>query len=73
MFTSLCQVSSANRNEKIRTYNFKDDRITDHRVAKSSYNLNSFFEGGEQLDDFIKNLRNEFKREFLIEKMMNVK
>ena len=73
MFTSLCQVSSANRNEKIRTYNFKDDRITDHRIAKSAYNLNSFFGGGEQLDDFIKHLRNEFKKEFLIEKMMDVK
>lgn len=39
------QVGQMNRNEKIRTYNFPQDRITDHRIGKSYYNLRKLFEG----------------------------
>src|SRR2546425_1687439 len=39
-------VGSGDRSEKIRTYNFKDNRVTDHRIGYTSHQLNLFMEGG---------------------------
>jgi peptide chain release factor 1 len=38
------QVGTGSRSEKIRTYNYKDNRVTDHRLGQN-YSLNSFLEG----------------------------
>jgi len=48
------QVGTGERSEKIRTYNFPQSRVTDHRINMSLYNL-SMVLGGE-LDDFIDEL-----------------
>ena len=48
------QVGSGDRSEKIRTYNFPQSRVTDHRIGLSSYNLPNFLDGG--LDEFIQEL-----------------
>jgi peptide chain release factor 1 len=48
------QVGSGERSEKIRTYNFPQSRVTDHRVGLSLYRLDSVLDG--DLDEFIEGL-----------------
>src|SRR5439155_27057446 len=39
------QVGTGERNERIRTYNFPQNRVTDHRIELTLYNLPTFIEG----------------------------
>ena len=48
------QVGTGERSEKIRTYNFPQNRVTDHRIEVTLYNLANFIEG--QLDPLIEPL-----------------
>ncbi len=52
--TRKAQVGSGDRSEKIRTYNFPDHRVTDHRVGFTSHQLPAVMEG--DLDDLIEAL-----------------
>jgi len=49
------QVGTGERSEKIRTYNYPQSRVTDHRINASTYNLAGFMTGA-LLDDFIDEL-----------------
>jgi len=51
------QVSSSDRPEKIRTYNFPQDRITDHRISKNWSNIEKIMNGN--LDPVIEELQKE--------------
>jgi peptide chain release factor 1 len=48
------QVGTGERNERIRTYNFPQNRVTDHRIELTLYNLPTFIEG--DIDDMIEPL-----------------
>lgn len=61
----LCQerksmVKNSDRSDKIRTYNYPQGRITDHRISYSIYNLESFMDGN--IDDMVENLRISSKK-----------
>lgn len=57
-------VRSADRSEKIRTYNYAQDRVTDHRLGMSVKNLDSVMEG-DGLQDFLKALQQRHHDELL--------
>jgi len=57
------QVGSGDRSEKIRTYNYPQGRVTDHRINTSSYNLPAIMDGA--LDVFIDQLATQQQAEQL--------
>jgi len=58
-------VGTGDRSEKIRTYNFPQDRITDHRINFNVHNLPGVMEGN--LDTLIKELQKREQERLLAE------
>jgi peptide chain release factor 1 len=56
-------VGSGDRSEKVRTYNFPQDRLTDHRVGYTRHNLPAVMAG--DLDDVLSALRTHFQTQAL--------
>jgi peptide chain release factor 1 len=54
--TRRAQLGSGERSEKIRTYNFPEGRVTDHRIKRTSHQLQDVLSGGEELDAFVEAL-----------------
>jgi peptide chain release factor 1 len=57
------QVGSGDRSEKIRTYNFPQTRVTDHRIGFTSYRLDNILNG--EIEEFIDSLTQADREEKL--------
>jgi peptide chain release factor 1 len=57
------QIGGGERAEKIRTYNFPENRLTDHRIKLTTHRLDQALEG--ELDEFTEALRAEEQRQAL--------
>uniref|UniRef100_UPI0037E70D28 peptide chain release factor 1, mitochondrial n=1 Tax=Semicossyphus pulcher TaxID=241346 RepID=UPI0037E70D28 len=61
------QVGTRSQSERIRTYNFSQDRVTDHRTGYSTRDIKEFMRGGEALHDLISDVLEHTEREALME------
>jgi peptide chain release factor 1 len=59
------QIGSGDRSERIRTYNFPQGRVTDHRINLTLYKLQQVMDG--ELDELIEPLQQEYQAELLAE------
>jgi len=63
-----CQVGTGDRSERIRTYNFPQSRVTDHRINWTGYSLNMFMDG--DMEELIDCLQKEEQKQ-LFENIKN--
>ncbi len=61
--TRKSYVGSGDRSEKIRTYNFSQNRVTDHRIGLTVHQLDMVLEG--KLDEFVTALRTHYQAELM--------
>ncbi|XP_077425138.1 peptide chain release factor 1, mitochondrial isoform X3 [Vanacampus margaritifer] len=65
------QVGTRSQSERIRTYNFSQDRVTDHRIGYICRDIKDFMQGGEALDDLVSVVLEHAEREELLDLVEN--
>ncbi|KAM8872345.1 peptide chain release factor 1, mitochondrial isoform 1-T1 [Synchiropus picturatus] len=61
------QVGTRCQSERIRTYNFSQDRVIDHRTGYMARDIKEFMKGGEELDDLITDLLDRAEQEAILD------
>lgn len=61
------QIGSGNRNEKIRTYNIPQNRISDERLDENFHHVNEFLDGTQRLHSLIEQLKQRDRLQRLVE------
>ena len=64
------QVGSGERSEKIRTYNFPQNRVTDHRITGKNFNVEAILDGN--LEDMIHILADWFTKKMVEERLQEI-
>ncbi|XP_025051941.1 peptide chain release factor 1, mitochondrial isoform X2 [Alligator sinensis] len=67
------QLETRSQSERIRTYNFTQDRVSDHRISYEVRNIKEFLLGEEALDELINRLLESAEMEALIKHVENFK
>ncbi|KAK2889699.1 hypothetical protein Q8A67_015074 [Cirrhinus molitorella] len=65
------QVGTRSQSERIRTYNFSQDRVTDHRIGYGTRDIKEFMRGGEALEEVLRLLQENQEREALLKLVQN--
>uniref|UniRef100_A0A1A8KTQ3 Mitochondrial translational release factor 1 n=1 Tax=Nothobranchius kuhntae TaxID=321403 RepID=A0A1A8KTQ3_NOTKU len=65
------QVGTRSQSERIRTYNFSQDRVTDHRTGYNTRDIKEFMRGGEALEELISDLLEHSERDAVLERAEN--
>ncbi|XP_041921945.1 peptide chain release factor 1-like, mitochondrial isoform X1 [Alosa sapidissima] len=65
--TRKLQIGSKGRSEKIRTYNFSQDRVTDHRIGKTMHDVRGFILGEDLLEEMSVSLQQFSQQEILLD------
>lgn len=60
------QVGTRAQSERIRTYNFSQDRVTDHRTGYTTRDVKEFMRGGEDLHGLISDVLDHAEREAVL-------
>ncbi|XP_078033954.1 mitochondrial translation release factor 1 [Augochlora pura] len=67
------QIGMKTRNEKIRTYNYNQDRVTDHRISNGTMHaLKTFMNGGQALEELEERLQKEMQQKILLNIVQDV-
>ncbi|XP_035983985.1 peptide chain release factor 1, mitochondrial isoform X2 [Fundulus heteroclitus] len=61
------QVGTRSQAERIRTYNFSQDRVTDHRTGYTTKDIKEFMKGGKELEDLVSDLLEHSEKEAVME------
>ncbi|NXC15192.1 RF1M factor, partial [Corythaeola cristata] len=73
VFAALLQLGTRAQSERIRTYNFTQDRVTDHRISYDARNIKEILNGKEGLDKLINRLLEFAEIEAVTEYLENLK
>ncbi len=61
--TRTASIKDGDRSAKIRTYNFQQSRVTDHRIGQSWFNLDAIMNG--EIEDIVKTVNTELRKELV--------